>query len=98
MRALMIGSAAPIYVAQVFPSLKDTFYSAPPPLLPRVRALPALPPAPWMQDHLRRGPGDACEVRGFELKEYADTKIKLHFSHFRILVRADGGFAGWPRG
>lgn len=45
-----------------------------------------------MQAHLRQGPGDVCKVHGFEAKDYSDTKIKLHFSHFKMLVR-DGW--GW---
>lgn len=48
-----------------------------------------------MQDRLRRGPGDVCKVYSFEAKDYPDTKIKLHFSHFKILVR---GRRGWPWG
>lgn len=39
-----------------------------------------------LQDQLRQGPGGACVVREFEVKDYKDTKIKLHFSHFKILV------------
>ncbi|CAB1110040.1 unnamed protein product [Ectocarpus sp. CCAP 1310/34] len=39
-----------------------------------------------MQGRLRQGPpGNGCDVVGFETKDYADTKIKLHFSHFKIL-------------
>lgn len=48
-----------------------------------------------MQDRLRQGPGDVCKVHSFEAKDYSDTKIKLHFSHFKILVRGD---VGWPLG
>lgn len=40
-----------------------------------------------LQDQLRQGPGGGCVVREFEVKDYKDTKIKLHFSHFKILVR-----------
>lgn len=39
-----------------------------------------------MLDRLREGPGQGCVVRSFESKDYPDTKIKLHFSHFKILV------------
>ena len=39
-----------------------------------------------MLERLRMGPGDGCEVGPFEVKDYPDTKIKLHFSHFKILV------------
>eukprot|EP00904_Undaria_pinnatifida_P002716 jgi/Undpi1/12445/HiC_scaffold_5.g02116.m1 len=38
-----------------------------------------------MLERLRMGPGDGCEVGPFEVKDYPDTKIKLHFSHFKIL-------------
>ena len=38
-----------------------------------------------MLDQLRDGPG-ACVVDTFDAKDYEDTKIKLHFSHFKILV------------
>eukprot|EP00903_Cladosiphon_okamuranus_P017262 g15907.t1 len=40
---------------------------------------------PKMQDLLRQGPGDVCAVDSLEVKDYSDTKIKLHFSHFKIL-------------
>lgn len=40
-----------------------------------------------MQDRLRQGPGDLCRVDNVEFKDYSDTKIKLHFSHFKLLVR-----------
>ncbi|CAN0134700.1 unnamed protein product [Scytosiphon promiscuus] len=36
-----------------------------------------------MQERLRQG--GPCEVVAFEAKDYADTKIRLHFSHFKIL-------------
>lgn len=39
-----------------------------------------------MQERLRKGPGENCGVQSFEVKDYGDTKIKLHFSHFKILV------------
>lgn len=39
-----------------------------------------------MQDRLKEGPGEGCVVRSLETKDYEDTKIKLHFSHFKILV------------
>lgn len=42
-----------------------------------------------LQDLLRQGPGGGCVVREFEVKDYKDTKIKLHFSHFKILVRGN---------
>jgi len=40
-----------------------------------------------MQDRLRQGPGDLCRVANVEFRDYSDTKIKLHFSHFKLLVR-----------
>eukprot|EP00752_Nemacystus_decipiens_P008488 g7585.t1 len=40
---------------------------------------------PSMQSRLRAGPGDVCKVFSFDAKDYSDTKIKLHFSHFKIL-------------
>ena len=39
-----------------------------------------------MQERLRTGPGEDCAVSSFKVKDYPDTKIKLHFSHFKILV------------
>lgn len=42
-----------------------------------------------MQQRLEEGPREGCQVRSFNVKDYADTKIKLHFSHFKILV------SGW---
>ncbi|CAN0269902.1 unnamed protein product, partial [Laminaria digitata] len=39
-----------------------------------------------MQERLRTGPGEGCVVGSFEVKDYPDTKIKLHYSHFKILV------------
>ncbi|CAN0115175.1 unnamed protein product [Pylaiella littoralis] len=38
-----------------------------------------------MQDRLRQGPSYTCTVDKFEAKDYPDTKIKLHFSHFKTL-------------
>ena len=37
-----------------------------------------------MKDALRTGP-DAADVTRFDVHDYADTKIRYHFSHFRIL-------------
>ena len=39
-----------------------------------------------MQERLRTGPGEGCAVGSFKVKDYPDTKIKMHFSHFKILV------------
>lgn len=41
---------------------------------------------PLMAEFLRDGPEDALEYK-CSLKDYADTKIRLHFSHFKILDR-----------
>ena len=42
--------------------------------------------APHMKKFLREGPADAVNYRA-EVKDYADTKIRFHFSHFKILDR-----------
>ena len=44
--------------------------------------------APLLQKWLKVGEGDAVKVQRVEIKDYADTKIRYHFSHFRILDEA----------
>lgn len=39
-----------------------------------------------MIERLREGPGNGCIVQSLDARDYPDTKIKLHFSHFKILV------------
>lgn len=44
----------------------------------------AKPRAPKLKEWLARGP-DTATVTNLEVKDYENTKIKLHFSHFKIL-------------
>ena len=44
--------------------------------------------APLLKKWLKAGEGDAVNVQRVEIKDYADTKIRYHFSHFRILDEA----------
>lgn len=39
-----------------------------------------------MIERLKSGPGGGCAVHSVEVLDYPDTKIKLHFSHFKLLV------------
>lgn len=41
--------------------------------------------APIFKEWLRNGP-ERARVTNFEVYDYPDTKIKLHFSHFKILT------------
>lgn len=73
--ASMVGSSSDGHVfLECLPSHAPTPAPSPPHVGPK------------MQDRLRKGPGDVCKVHSFDAKDYTDTKIKLHFSHFKILV------------
>ena len=40
---------------------------------------------PWMRDFLDTGPDDTAGEYSCDIKTYADTKIRFHFSHFKVL-------------
>lgn len=49
-----------------------------------------------MIEQLKEGPGDGCLVTSLAVLNYLDTKIKLHFSHFKLLVSAQANRGPLP--